>query len=322
MIELKNVTKEYGVTKALDNASFKIEKGEIIGFVGPNGAGKSTTMKIITTYTAPTSGKAIVGGYDVVKNPYEVRKMIGYLPEMVPLYYDMLVYDYLDFVGKSRHLNGLLKKRMNWVIDACRLEKVIHRPIGQLSKGYKQRVCLAQALIHDPEILILDEPTSGLDPLQIIGIRNLIKELAHEKTIMVSTHILQEVSSIADRILVINNGQIVAENTFEELELKTHHDNLFYLDVAADKTAVENTLQKVDGIDKLDFTLVSNDRRTQVRVHYNGEAVPGKIDKMVKEQGWPLNEFRKENLTLEETFIKLMDQAGVADAEKAEGGQE
>ncbi|MCK5740375.1 ATP-binding cassette domain-containing protein, partial [bacterium] len=255
------------------------------------------------------------------ENPYEVRKMIGYLPEMVPLYYDMLVYDYLDFVGQSRHLNDLLKKRMKWVIDACRLESVIHRPIGQLSKGFKQRVCLAQALIHDPEILILDEPTSGLDPLQIVGIRNLIKELAHEKTIMVSTHILQEVTSIADRILVINSGRIVAENTFEELELKTHHDNLFYLDVAVDKAAVENILQQIAGIERLEFTPVSSDRRAQVRLHYTGETVPAKLDRIVKEQGWPLNEFRKENLTLEETFIKLMEQADDSRAVENEGGQ-
>jgi len=321
MIELKNVTKTYGLTKALSDVSFKIEKGEIIGFVGPNGAGKSTTMKIITTYTAPTSGTAIIGDYDVLENPYEVRKIIGYLPETVPLYYDMVVYDYLEFMGQARHLNGQLKSRMNWVIEACHIENALHRPIGELSKGFKQRVCLAQALIHDPEVLILDEPTSGLDPLQIVGIRNLIRSLAHEKTIMVSTHILQEVSSIADRILVVNNGKIIADGKFEELQGQIEHDDVLYLDLDVDKETVMNGLKAVKGIDKLDFLAGTTDQQTQVKVHYSAEAVPSAIDQQIKKAKWPLNEFRKEFLSLEETFIKLTSPEKTVEEVIKEGGE-
>ncbi|MCI0513362.1 ABC transporter ATP-binding protein [candidate division KSB1 bacterium] len=319
MIELKNVTKTYGLTKALDDVSFQIEKGEIIGFVGPNGAGKSTAMKIITTYTAPTSGEAFVGGYNVLEHPDEVRQSIGYLPETVPLYYDMLVFDYLDFVGQARHLNGQLKTRLEWVVENCHLEGVLHRPIGELSKGFKQRVCLAQALIHDPQILILDEPTSGLDPIQIIGIRNLIKNLAHEKTIMVSTHILQEVSSISDRILVINNGKIVAHGTFEALKSRIAADNIFYLDLNAGKKQVQPALEGLPGVEKVIYLDPTNDRRTQVQVHYHDDSVPAQLDHLIKQQQWPLNEFRKEALSLEDTFIQLT-KSNVADDLANKGG--
>ncbi|MBN2090447.1 ATP-binding cassette domain-containing protein [candidate division KSB1 bacterium] len=320
MIELKNVTKTYGLTKALTDVSFKIEKGEIIGFVGPNGAGKSTAMKIITTYTAPTSGTAIVGGYDVLENPYEVRKIIGYLPETVPLYYDMMVYDYLEFVGEARHLNGKLKSRLGWVVESCHLESVLNRQIGVLSKGFKQRVCLAQALIHDPDILILDEPTSGLDPLQIIGIRNLIKNLAHEKTIMVSTHILQEVASIADRILVINEGRIVAVDTYDALRAKIGADKIIYLDVNVDKATLKSSLNAIKGIEQLEFLSATDHSQTRVRIHYHSESVPSELDQMIKTQNWPLNEFHKEGLSLEETFIRLISQGKEVQEKAVEGG--
>lgn len=320
MIELKHVTKTYGLTKALNDVSFKIKKGEIIGFVGPNGAGKSTAMKIITTYTAPTSGTALVGGYDVLEKPYEVRKMIGYLPETVPLYYDMLVYDYLEFVGEARHLNGKLNSRLEWVVDACHLESVLHRPIGVLSKGYKQRVCLAQALIHDPEILILDEPTSGLDPLQIVGIRNLIKDLARKKTIMVSTHILQEVSSIADRILMINAGEIVADGTFEELKSKIETDRIFYLDTLAASDAVRKQLEGIEGVDKLEF-VHETPERSQLRIHYTNDDFPNQLDQIIKKQKWALNEFRQEKMSLEDTFIKLAGTGNDGTGIEKEGGE-
>lgn len=320
MIELKNVTKTYGLTKALNDVSFKIKKGEIIGFVGPNGAGKSTAMKIITTYTAPTSGTAIVGGYDVLEKPYEVRKMIGYLPETVPLYYDMLVYDYLEFVGAARHLNGKLNSRLDWVVDACHLESVLHRPIGVLSKGYKQRVCLAQALIHDPEILILDEPTSGLDPLQIVGIRKLIKQLAKKKTIMVSTHILQEVTSIADRILMINGGEIVADGTFEQLKSRIETDKVFYLDVSVAGEAFQKGLNTISGIDKIEMVSDSPER-SRARVHYTHDNLPALLDQFIKKQNWPLNEFRQEELSLEDTFIKLAGTNPKASSSETEGGE-
>jgi ABC-2 type transport system ATP-binding protein len=320
MIELKNVTKTYGLTKALNDVSFKIQKGEIIGFVGPNGAGKSTAMKIITTYTAPTTGTAIVGGYDVLEKPYEVRKMIGYLPETVPLYYDMLVYDYLEFVGEARHLNGKLNARLEWVVDACHLETVLQRPIGVLSKGYKQRVCLAQALIHDPEILILDEPTSGLDPLQIVGIRKLIKQLAKKKTIMVSTHILQEVASIADRILMINGGEIVADGTFEELKSKIETDKVFFLDISVAAEAVRKGFGGISGVEKIEIVAESPDR-TRLRVHYTQDTCPNQLDQFIKKQNWALNEFRQEEMSLEDTFIKLAGTNPKVNGIENEGGE-
>lgn len=322
MIELRNVTKTYGLTKALDDVSFKIEQGQIIGFVGPNGAGKSTTMKIITTYTAPTSGTAVINGFDVLENPFEVRKTIGYLPETVPLYYDMLVYDYLEFVGQARHLNGKLKSRMEWVIEACKLQKVMHRPIGVLSKGFKQRVCLAQALIHDPEVLILDEPTSGLDPLQIIGIRNLIRELAHEKTIMVSTHILQEVSSTSDRILVINDGKIVADGTFQELQTQLKSDKIFFLDVQAEYGTVTKAIKSLSGVADVDVLTVPKAENTQVRIHYSDDSFPVQLDHLIRKENWPLNEYRREALSLEDTFIQLTRANVAAEKEVEEGGDE
>jgi len=304
MIELKNINKDYGLTKALVDVSFSIKKGEIIGFVGPNGAGKSTAMKIITTYTAPTSGKATIGGYDVLENPLEVRKLIGYLPETVPLYADMLVKEYLEFIGAARHLNGTFKQRYDWVVDACGLGNVLHRQIAVLSKGFKQRTCLAQALIHDPEVLVLDEPTSGLDPLQIIGIRNLIRELAHEKTIILSTHILPEVATIADRILVINEGQIVGDGSFEELRKKVTQRNSIYLAVKSSKKDFQSAIKSISEIEDIEFD--DNVRRGVVACHlFSKIDLVEKLNELVREQKWNILEFQPEKLSLEDSFIKL-----------------
>jgi len=212
MIEVRGITKSFGTMLALDNVSFKLNKGEILGFLGPNGAGKSTSMKIITTFLAADAGTVTVDGIDVLKDPIAVRRRIGYLPENVPLYLDMNVHEYLRFVGEARGLSGQkLRDRLSWCVEACGLTAEYKKTIGQLSKGFKQRTGLAQALIHDPDILILDEPTSGLDPLQILGIRELIKSLAGHKTIIFSTHILQEVSPVTDRVVVINEGRIIAD---------------------------------------------------------------------------------------------------------------
>ncbi|MEE4310267.1 MAG: ATP-binding cassette domain-containing protein [candidate division KSB1 bacterium] len=306
MIELKNLTKHYGETKALDDVTCSIKKGEIIGFVGPNGAGKTTAMKIITTYVAPTSGSATVGGYDVLKQPNEVRKMIGYLPETVPLYYDMLVSEYLEFIGEARHLNGNLKERMDWVVDACGLEPVFKRKISVLSKGFKQRTCLAQALIHDPEILILDEPTSGLDPLQIVGIRKLIRDLAHEKTIILSTHILPEVATISDKIMVINGGRLVADGTFEELRAQVTEKSSVFLSVKTSKKDFENTLEKVSSIDEVAF--IDTEKRGVVQAHLffkPGKDITSDLNATIRESGWDIVEFHQEKLSLEDSFILL-----------------
>lgn len=218
MIDVQALVMKYGGFTALDRVSFRAEEGEILGLLGPNGAGKTTVMRILTTYLYPFSGTAKIGGHDIIENPIEVRRMTGYLPETAPLYQDMQVDEYLSFVGASRGILGKrLVERLDWIRESCELKFVWKHWINELSKGYRQRVGLAQALIHDPKVLILDEPTSGLDPLQIIGIRKLIHELARKKTIIFSTHILNEVEVMADRIVILNEGQVVAQGTHAEL---------------------------------------------------------------------------------------------------------
>ncbi|MCM8776346.1 MAG: ABC transporter ATP-binding protein [Candidatus Omnitrophica bacterium] len=219
MIDVRSLTMHYGNFVALSGISFQAKKGEILGLVGPNGAGKTTVMRILTTYLYPTSGTATVEGFDILEKPNEVRQRTGYLPEIAPLYPEMQVAEYLSFVGEARGVNGpTLKSRLDWVTTACGLKSIWKHTLSEISKGYRQRVGLAQALIHDPQVLILDEPTSGLDPLQVIGIRDLIRSLAREKTIIFSTHILQEVEVMADRIVIIHEGKIVAEGTQKDLE--------------------------------------------------------------------------------------------------------
>ena len=314
MIELKNVCKNYGLTKALVDVSFKIKTGEIVGFVGPNGAGKSTAMKIITTYTAPTSGTAKVAGYDVMENPLEVCKVIGYLPETVPLYADMLVSEYLEFVGEARHLNGKFQARYDWVVEAAGLQSVLNRKISVLSKGFKQRTCLAQALIHDPDVLILDEPTSGLDPLQIIGIRKLIKKLAHEKTIILSTHILPEVATISDRILVINEGRIVADGSFDDLRKKVTKSSSVYIAVKSTKKDFDSAIKNLEGVQDIEYD--ENRKRGEIGAHLFFSATVDSVEKLnnlIREQGWQILEFHPEKLSLEDSFIRLTQSAGIKD---------
>lgn len=214
-IQVQNISKKYGAQLALDNISFEIPKGEIVGFIGPNGAGKSTTMKIITGYMPPTSGKVLVNGMDVVEKALEVKKVTGYLPESNPLYVDMYVREYLSFIAGVYGLRKKASSLVNDIIARTGLTPESHKKIGALSKGYRQRVGLAQALIHDPEILVLDEPTTGLDPNQIVEIRSLISELGKEKTVMLSTHIMQEVEAICDRVIIIHQGRIAADESME-----------------------------------------------------------------------------------------------------------
>lgn len=218
LISVEQLLMSYGTTRALQGVSFQVRRGEILGFLGPNGAGKSTVMKILTTVIFPTGGTARVAGHDVKSEPLEVRRAIGYLPEQVPLYTGMQVDEYLSFVGQARGLRSAsLRGRLEWAAESCALKKVWRRPIGELSRGYRQRVGLAQALVHDPAVLILDEPTTGLDPLQIIEIRRLLTSLVKDKAILFSTHILQEVEAVAGRIVIINAGRIVAEGTLPQL---------------------------------------------------------------------------------------------------------
>ena len=221
MITVSDLCMHYGPVVALHKATFNVERGEVVGLLGPNGAGKSTTMKLLTTYLYPTFGNATVGGKSIRNEAYEVRKLIGYLPEVLPLYPDMEVRAYLDFVGRARGLRGgRLRQREAWVVEHCGLRPMYRKLVRELSKGYRQRVALAQALIHDPQVVILDEPTSGLDPHQIQEIRQLIRQLARDKTVLLSTHILQEVEAVADRLVIINAGRIVGDGTLQNYNRK------------------------------------------------------------------------------------------------------
>lgn len=261
-IKVSNLTKYYGDYLAVDNISFEAKKGEILGFLGPNGAGKSTTMKIITTYLPPTSGTVEVDGFDVEEKSLEVRKKLGYLPELNPLYYDMIVTDYLDFVAK---LDGVpaaeIKKKREEMIKVCGLDSVRHKDIGTLSKGFKQRVGLAQAMINNPDVLILDEPTSGLDPNQIIEIRNLIKKLGREKTVVLSTHILSEVTATCNRVIIINKGKIVADGTPEELQSRSKGQSVVTLEVKnnCDKNALAGAIKEIRTVSKVEFSKDTGD---------------------------------------------------------------
>lgn len=220
-IKVENLTKIYGAQKAVNNISFEVSAGNIVGFLGPNGAGKSTTMKMLTTYILPTSGKAYIGGTEVTADPQLVKSKVGYLPESNPLYYDMYVREYLDFVADVHNLGAKKDARVSEMIELTGLTKEVKKKIGSLSKGYKQRVGIAQAMIHNPDVLILDEPTTGLDPNQIVEIRNLITTIGKEKTVLLSTHIMQEVEAMCNRVIIINNGQIVADNLIGEINQST-----------------------------------------------------------------------------------------------------
>jgi ABC-2 type transport system ATP-binding protein len=261
-IKVKNLTKYYGDYLAVDDISFEAKKGEILGFLGPNGAGKSTTMKIITTYLPPTSGKVEVNGFDVEEKSLDVRKKLGYLPELNPLYYDMTPVEYLDFIAALDGIpNGEIKKKREEMIRVCGLETMRTKDIGTLSKGYKQRVGLAQAMINNPDVLILDEPTSGLDPNQIIEIRNLIKKLGKEKTVVLSTHILSEVTATCNRVIIINKGKIVADGTPEELQAKSKGQSMITLEVKnnCDKNALSGSLKDIRNVNKVEFVKDTGD---------------------------------------------------------------
>ncbi len=306
MVETKSLYMNYGTTRALVDASFVAEDNQVMGLLGPNGAGKTTCMKIITTQMVPTSGTVTVGGIDILQNPIEVRKKVGYLPETAPLYDDMEVIEYLEFVGKGRGLeNNHLKSRIEWVVESCKIKSVYRKPVGDLSRGFRQRVGLAQALIHDPEVLILDEPTSGLDPLQIIGIRQLIKELSARKTIIFSTHILQEVEAISDRIVIINEGKIIADGTPDELRLTTGEGTSFTLELKATRDAVEASFKAFDSDLNLEFVDNRDDFNRFVVTGSDYEKTQMAISDKAKEEGWQIREFSPQVPSLEKAFIQL-----------------
>jgi ABC-2 type transport system ATP-binding protein len=305
MIEVRGVSKNFGTMVALDAVSFSLSRGEILGFLGPNGAGKSTTMKIITTFLAPDSGSVTVDGIDVLAEPLAVRGRIGYLPENVPLYLDMNVQEYLAFVGRARGLSGArLQQRLDWCVEACGLVAEYKKTIGELSKGYKQRTGLAQALIHDPDILILDEPTSGLDPLQILGIRELIKSLAGSKTIIFSTHILQEVSPVTERVVIINEGRVIADGRVTDLRRDAMGTNRVYVGARGDADAIGAALRGLDGAAEVTALGGGDAPRFEVRGPFSGDLV-GAVEGLARGQGWQLTELHEAPYSLEDTFIAL-----------------
>ena len=255
-IKVSQVTKLYGTQKALDNVSFEVKKGEVLGFLGPNGAGKSTMMKIISCFIPPSSGKVEVGGYDVLENSMKVRQMVGYLPESYPLYYDMYVKEYLQFVCGLYGIKDKVGKRISDMIDLTGLGHEQHKQIGQLSKGYKQRVGIAQAIIHEPQILILDEPTSGLDPNQLVDIRELIKTLGKDKTVMFSSHIMQEVEAVSDRVIIINKGTLVTDNSVKDMS----NSSLQSILVEFENAVEMDVLRSIVGIEDVE-NLGSNNYR-------------------------------------------------------------
>ena len=303
VIHAADLSMHYGPRVALEGASFDVEPGQVVGLLGPNGAGKSTTMKILTTYLYPTRGSATVGGKSVRNEPLAVRRLIGYLPEVLPVYPDMRAGAYLNFVGRARGLRGArLRQRRAWVEERCGLEGMGRQLIRELSKGYQQRLGLAQALIHDPQVVILDEPTSSLDPHQILAVRQLIRDLASDgKTVLLSTHILQEVEAIADRLVIINQGCIVGNGTLAELRQYERTS----LSVAAPREAVESALQTLPGL--LEVRPVhSNDEYAVFDVWTAaGTGVSRQLGNLLSDNGWRVGELHVQPPTLEETFLAL-----------------
>lgn len=297
-LSIQSITKQYGDQKAVNNLSFDVEGGTILGFLGPNGAGKSTTMKMVSCYLSPTSGTAKVCGYDILENPLEVRKHIGYLPENNPLYYDMYVQEFLQFVAGIHGLDDK-SKRVKELIEMTGLGKEQHKLIGALSKGYKQRVGLAQAMIHNPDVLILDEPTSGLDMNQLVDIRSLIKEVGREKTVILSTHIMQEVQALCDRVIIINNGILVADDPIEKLQDRIKGEDEITINLTNNEVnlSVLNKLAGINSVTKTDEgIIVRSDSKKDLRPQ---------IFKAAVDAGWVIIEMKKEAISVEHVFQKL-----------------
>jgi gliding motility-associated transport system ATP-binding protein len=311
MIKVKELTKKYARTIAVDQISFEVAKGQIVGFLGPNGAGKTTTMRMLTCFLPPSAGTATVAGFDVLEQSMDVRRRIGYLPETPPIYPEMETSEYLKFVGKLKGLSGAdLQKRIDYVCDRCAIGDVKKKLLGKLSKGYRQRVGLAQAIIHNPDVLILDEPTGGLDPKQINETRDLIKGFAGDHTIILSTHILSEVEQTCEQVIIINKGRLVATDSVRNLRARARGAESVVLEIAGrdralDATIVQHKLEQVSGVSGV---LCKNqvDGRFVFEVESDkGRLVRADLARAVVEGGWDLNELRPAAMSLEEVFLQL-----------------
>jgi len=321
VIEVQHLTKRYGRVTAVDDVSFRVERGEILGFLGPNGAGKTTTMRILTGYIPATEGKAIVAGFDVFDQPIEAKRRTGYLPETPPLYPDMSVAEYLNFVASIKGVPANEKRqRIQQVMVKTRIDDVANRLCSKLSKGYRQRVGLAQSIIHNPDVLILDEPTAGLDPKQIIETRQLIKQLAGDHTIILSTHILPEVSQTCQRVVIINKGRVVAVDTPDNLTARLRGSETMYIQVDANGLDASGALRRVPGVTRV----VESDRR-EPAVGYEVESERGhdvrrELARIVVSSGWGLLELRPMRMSLEDIFLSLTtDEMPTPAAEPAAG---
>jgi len=303
MISVNGLTRSYGSFRAVDNISFTVNDGEITGLLGPNGAGKTTTLRMLSCYLNPDCGSVTVDGINVADDPLAIKKMIGYLPESAPLYGDMIVYDYLKYVAEIRGIQG--EGRIKEMADTCRIREVMHKNISELSKGYRQRVGLAHAMIHDPRILILDEPTSGLDPIEIVEIRNLIKELGKSKTVILSTHILPEVEATCDRVIIINRGQIAADDSTENLQNATRGDKRIMLKIkGADFESLKSSVINITGVKGIEA--VDDPEFTSALISVpGGQEVRPELFRLAGSSGWTLYEMRQEQMSLENIFREL-----------------
>ena len=311
MITVSDLTKKYARTTAVDHISFQVEKGEIVGFLGPNGAGKTTTMRMLTCFLPPTSGAATVAGYDVLEQPLEVKRRIGYLPETPPVYPEMRTGEYLRFVGALKGLKGAeLEQRVEFVSEKCAVTDMRDKVIGKLSKGYRQRVGLAQAIIHNPEVLILDEPTAGLDPKQINETRDLIKGLAGDHTIILSTHILPEVEQTCEKVIIISKGRLVATDSVNNLQNRARGIGSVLVEVSArsgtiDAAAVRERIERVAGVSRV-LPKESRDGRVSFEVESKEDrAIRGELARAIVQSGWDLQEMRTLAASLEEIFLQL-----------------
>jgi len=320
MIKAEGLTKRYGPHTAVNNITFEVEKGQIVGFLGPNGAGKTTTMRVLTCFLPPTEGKASVAGYDVIEQPLEVKKRIGYLPETPPLYPEMEVHEYLEFAGRIKGVpKGEVGKRRDDVMERCALGDVRYKLISKLSRGYRQRVGLAQALIHNPDVLILDEPTAGLDPKQIIETRKLIRDLSGDHTIILSTHILPEVSTTCQMVIIINQGKLEAIDTPDNLTARLKGHETVFVEVDGPAEDVAAKLESLGGVSRVSRK-DGHEGRTSFEVetakdHHN---IRSELARCVVESGWGLHELRPVGLSLEEIFLKLT--TSESEREEAAGG--
>ncbi len=312
MIEVKKLIKDYGTFRAVNGISFSMKKGEILGFLGPNGAGKSTTMKVLTGFIAADGGSATIDGFDVTTHSIEARRRLGYLPENTPLYEDMGVVEFLEWISWIRKIPKLEKwARIDEAMEMCGLFPMAGKTIGQLSRGYRQRVGLAQALIHDPDILILDEPTSALDPSQVVEIREMIKRIGKTKSILLSTHIMQEVSAACNRVIIISKGKIVAQGTPESLVTSESGERRVTLEVEVEAGELKSALGRLDSLSKIDVLSSDNgDTFSTAKLVFSKSKQDPRLQlhEMIKEKNWKLRELHEEKDTLENVFIRVTSQ--------------